>query len=139
MIRLAATVLALAVFTMPALAVDFDENDQGQIEFTMPSGNIGCVYTPQGGTDVYEPVDGGPELSCDRVEPSYVRVILGPLGKAKRYNDVGDASCCGSDNILDYGDVWKMDGFRCTSETTGLACKRGKHGFSISRKAIKTY
>ena len=139
MIRFVATTVTLVAIALPAAAAEFEPDEQGQISFAMPSGNIGCVYTPEGGTDVYEPVDGGPELSCDRVEPSYVRVILGPLGKTKRYNDVGDASCCGSDNILDYGDVWKMDGFRCTSEATGLACKRGKHGFSISRKAIKAY
>jgi hypothetical protein len=28
--------------------------------FVMPSGNIGCVYTPAGGTPVYQPADGGP-------------------------------------------------------------------------------
>ena len=139
MIRLAAAALALAAVTLPAHAVTFDENDQGQIEFVMPSGNVGCIYTPAGGTDIYEPAGGGPELSCDRVEPTYVRVILGPTGKAKRHNDVGDASCCGSDNVFDYGEVWKMDGFRCTSATTGLTCKRGPHGFSMSRKQIKTW
>jgi hypothetical protein len=123
----------------PALAVTFGENDQGQIEFTMPSGNIGCIYTPAGGTDTYEPMGGGPELSCDRVEPSYVRVMMGPSGKPKRYNNVGDASCCGSDNVFDYGEVWKFDGFRCTSSTSGLQCTRGGHGFTMSRKAITAY
>lgn len=139
MIRFAAAALMLAAISLPAHAVTFDENDQGQIEFTMPSGNIGCVYTPAGGTDVYEPAGGGPELACDRVEPAYVRVIMGPSGKAKRYNNVGDASCCGAENIFDYGEVWKFDGFRCTSSTSGLTCKRGGHGFSMSRAAIKTW
>lgn len=139
MIRLAAAALMLAAISLPAHAVTFDETDQGQIEFTMPSGNIGCIYTPAGGTDVYEPVGGGPELACDRVEPAYVRVVMGPSGKAKRYNNVGDASCCGADNIFDYGEVWKLDGFRCTSSTSGLTCKRGAHGFSMSRAAIKTW
>ena len=94
MIRASVTGLAILWFSAPALASDFTANDQGQIEFSLPSGNIGCVYTPEGGTDTYEPAGGGPELSCDRVAPSYVRVILGPEGKARRYNDVGDASCC---------------------------------------------
>ncbi|RVA23183.1 hypothetical protein EN935_28505, partial [Mesorhizobium sp. M7D.F.Ca.US.004.03.1.1] len=49
----------------------------GQIEFNTPSGNIGCIYTAKGGTSTYEPKDGGPELSCSRVEPSYVTIILG--------------------------------------------------------------
>ncbi|RUU64585.1 hypothetical protein EOD03_37370, partial [Mesorhizobium sp. M7A.T.Ca.TU.009.01.1.2] len=55
---------------------------EGQIEFNTPSGNIGCIYTAKGGTGTYEPKDGGPELSCSRVEPSYVTIILGPKGPA---------------------------------------------------------
>jgi hypothetical protein len=139
MIRASLLALGFLAAVTPAFAVTFDENGQGQIEFTMPSGNIGCVYTPAGGTDTYEPMGGGPELSCDRVEPSYVRVMMGPSGKPKRYNNVGDASCCGSDNVFDYGGVWKHDGFRCTSSEAGLKCSRGGHGFSMSRKAIKAY
>lgn len=137
--RLVTAVIALLAFAAPAFAADFEPDDQGQIEFTMPSGNIGCVYTPEGGTEVYEPVGGGPELACDRVEPSYVRVILGPDGKAKRHNDVGDASCCGSDNVFDYGEEWEYDGFVCESSMSGLRCSRDGHGFSMARKAIKTW
>ena len=139
MIRLTLTALALATLAAPALAIDFDESERGQIEFTLPSGNIGCIYTPEGGTDVYEPAGGGPELLCDRVAPSYVRVMLGPAGKAKRHTDVGDASCCGSDNVFDYGEVWEMDGFHCTSSTSGLRCARGSHGFTMSRKAVRSW
>ena len=139
MIRPTLLVLGFLATATPALAIDFDTNDQGQIEFMMPSGNAGCIYTPEGGTDVYQPVNGGPELSCDRVEPAYVRVTLGSHGKTKRYINVGDASCCGSDNIFNYGAVWKHDGYRCVSSDTGLSCNRGGHGFSMSRKAIKTW
>ena len=139
MIRPLAVAVALASLAGPSIAAEFKPDDQGQIEFTMPSGNIQCTYTPEGGTAVYDPVNGSPELSCDRVAPSYVRVVLSPTGKARRYNGVGDASCCSAGNVLDYGEVWKRAGFRCTSATTGLSCKRGKHGFSISRKAVKTY
>jgi hypothetical protein len=139
MIRPSLAVLGLIALAAPALAVDFAENDQGQIAFTMPSGNIGCIYTPAGGTDVYDPVDGGPELSCDRVEPSYARVMLGPYGKARRFNAVGDASCCGAENTFGYGAVWRHDGFRCVSSEAGLTCRRGGHGFSMSRKAVKTW
>ncbi|SFG82090.1 hypothetical protein [Ensifer sp. OV372] len=48
--------------------------------FAMPSGNIGCIYTPAGGTSVYQPADGGPELACDIVAPRYVRATLWPGG-----------------------------------------------------------
>ena len=133
--------IALAAFALstPALAHGFEPNDQGQIEFTMPSNNVGCIYTPAGGTDTYETADGGAELSCDRIEPAYIRVVLGASGKAKRYTNVGDASCCGSENIFEYGEVWSEGPFSCISATTGISCTRGSHGFSVSRKAVKVY
>lgn len=81
MIRFAAASLAFLMLAAPALAVEFEPNDQGFTEFNMPSGNIGCFYVPAGGTDVYKTSDGGAELSCDRVEPSYVRVMMGDSGK----------------------------------------------------------
>jgi hypothetical protein len=139
MIHHATAAFAMLALSAPALAVEFDADDQGQIEFTMPSNNVGCIYTPAGGTDTYETADGGAELSCDRVEPGYVRAVLASSGKAKRYNNVGDSSCCGSENIFEYGEVWSEGPFSCISSTTGLACARGSHGFSMSRKAVKIY
>ncbi len=56
MIRFAAASLAFFMLAAPALAVEFEPNDQGFTEFNMPSGNIGCFYTPAGGTDVYKTV-----------------------------------------------------------------------------------
>ncbi len=139
MIRFAAAAFAVALLTAPALAVEFEPNDQGQIEFTMPSNNVGCIYTPAGGTDVYKTSDGGAELACDRIAPAYVRVMLGESGKARRYTNVGDPSCCGAENYFEYGEVWSEGPFSCISSTTGLACTRGSHGFSMSRKAVKVY
>jgi hypothetical protein len=133
-----AAVAALAIST-PAMAIDFEKSDQGQIEFVMPSGNVGCIYTPAGGTSTYVTVDGGAELSCDRVSPPYVRVILRATGKARRYDNPGDASCCGSLNVFGYGQTWSERGFTCTSLGSGLKCRRGYHGFSISRTSIKVY
>src|SRR4051812_41011929 len=53
-----AGVAALVVLLgLPAKAYETQSmygNDEGQVEFTMPSGNIGCVYTPAGGTSFYE-------------------------------------------------------------------------------------
>ena len=76
LVLIAAVLLAIA----PAQAKQqvFVPEDDGQISFVMPSGNIGCIYTPRGGTPTYQPVDGGPEISCDRIAPSYVSITLGP-------------------------------------------------------------
>jgi hypothetical protein len=133
-----AAVAALAIFT-PAMAIEFEKTEQGQIEFVMPSGNVGCIYTPAGGTSTYATANGGAELSCDRVSPAYVRVILGASSKARRHDNPGDASCCGSANVFRYGQTWSEGGFTCTSLASGLKCRRGNHGFFISRTSIKVY
>jgi hypothetical protein len=76
-----ATLLALVfslTFASSGGAADrsFAPDENGQIVFVTPSGNIGCTYIPKGGTAMYTPDDGGPELGCDRIQPLYVR--LGP-------------------------------------------------------------
>ncbi|WP_426126855.1 hypothetical protein [Pararhizobium sp. PWRC1-1] len=108
-----------------------------QEEFVLPSGNIGCIYTPEGGTEVYQPADGGPELSCDRVEPRYVRATLSRKGAATLVNDVGDPSCCSARPVLDYGQAWTAGPFSCLSTRTGLSCERSDgHSFFLSRKRL---
>ena len=137
--HLALFTAAILASATPALASDFPANAAGQIEFGTPSGNIGCVYTPAGGTVVYQPVDGGPDLQCDRAQPTYQRVILGPHAAAKKYINVGDASCCGGEPVLAYGSTWAKGGFSCLSTVKGLVCSRGSHGFKVSKKSITVY
>lgn len=127
--------LFIGLLLMFPLAVHAEE----QVEFVLPSGNIGCIYTPKGGTGVYQPVDGGPELLCDRVAPSYARIILGPVGKAVLHRQVGDASCCSAEPVLAYGESWTAGPFTCEATTKGLACQRGKNGFVMSRSRLKVY
>jgi hypothetical protein len=113
--------------------------EDGVISFSTPTGNIGCTYIPAGGTGVYYPKDGGPELQCDRVEPSYLRFFLYRTGKAERFTNVGDVGCCSAENILVYGNSWSKGPFRCSSARDGLRCKRGKAGFFISRTGTSVY
>ena len=131
-IRFLWVAIAMLEISTPAFAAE-------QIEFVLPSGNIGCIYTPKGGVPNYQPVDGGPELSCDRVEPAYVRIILGPTGKAVLHKQVGDASCCSANLTLNYGGMWKTGPFVCKASTKGLDCRRGAHGFLMSRAQLKAY
>ncbi|MCV9998508.1 hypothetical protein OE766_09635 [Pararhizobium sp. YC-54] len=108
-----------------------------QEAFVLPSGNIGCIYTPEGGTKVYQPADGGPELSCDRIEPRYVRATLPRKGDATLVKDVGDQSCCPAGPVLDYGQTWTAGPFSCLSTRTGLSCERNDgHSFFLSRKRL---
>jgi hypothetical protein len=115
-------------------------SDGGRVEFSTPSGNIGCTYVPEGGTDVYVPQDGGPELQCDRVDPAYLRFFLHRAGKGEVFDNVGDASCCSAGNVLDYGNTWSIGAFTCISERTGLTCTRGDgNGFFISKAKTRVY
>lgn len=118
-------------------AVIFKADKNGQIDFVTPAKTIGCTYTPKGGTPVYKPADNGPELSCDRTEPQYVRVIMTPKS-IRRLDNVGDQGCCSDSNVLAHGARWSLPPFTCESSLTGLVCKRWDgRGFSISRTAIK--
>ena len=138
---LAAALLGLLGAPVYADDQELEANENGQVEFTMPSGNVGCIYTPEGGTDVYQPQDGGPELSCDRVEPSYVNVVLGPFGKGKRQNNPGEQGCCSLEQVFEYGNTAYFDGFVCYSETTGLSCETddAEHGFHMSKASIRVW
>jgi len=132
---------ALVFAAAPALAGPqvFPPNGGGQIDFATPSQNIGCIYTPQGGSGTYVPADGGPELQCDRVLPTYLRFTLSNSGAASVSGDVADASCCGSANILQYGSTWSEGPYVCKSSSSGLTCTRGSHGFQISKAVIEAH
>lgn len=134
--------LSFCAVLQPAAARAERQNfplQNGVVSFSTPTGNIGCIYIPAGGTDVYFPKDGGPELQCDRVEPVYLRLFLYKSGKAARFTNVGDASCCAAENVLVYGNIWSKGPFTCRSERAGLTCTRGRHGFFISRAKTRVY
>ena len=139
-VMLGATLAAALTLPTTAAEVELEASDSGQIEFVMPSGNIGCIVTPEGGTDVYQPEDGGPEIMCDRVEPEYVRVVLG-ADSAEELDEVADPSCCGADQVLQYGEWTTLEGFVCYSERTGLTCNTEDeaHGFKLARAGIETW
>ena len=133
---------ALAVlFGVPARAYEpqhFFANEEGQVAFVMPSGNIGCTYTPEGGTSVYQTWDGLAEIQCDRVEPDYVRAILGGQGEGVLLDDVGDAGCCSLTQRFEYDHVVTLGPFQCLSERRGLTCARADgHGFFLSRALVQ--
>ena len=110
---------------------------EGQVEFATPSHNVGCVYTPAGGTSWYKPADGGPELSCDRVKPTYVNVRMGAANEPQRVDNPGEQPCCQATNLLAYGKLWSAGPFSCGASGAGLACKRADgRGFTLSKKDV---
>jgi hypothetical protein len=139
LVLIAAFVLAVA--SVQAKEQVFVAEDDGQISFVMPSGNVGCIYTPRGGTPTYQPADGGPEISCDRIAPTYVNITLGPKGAAVLTKDPGEQGCCGGDNVFAYGNTVTFDGFMCSSSDAGLICETPdkKHGLCLSRTRTLHY
>jgi len=136
--------LAAAMFTAaPAAAEEqqFKAEPNGQITFVMPSNNIGCIYTPKGGTQTYQPTDGGPEISCDRIAPSYVNMTLGPKGPAVLTENPDEQPCCSGSNVFAYGNTAHLDGFVCTSSTAGLTCETPdkRHGFCVAKSRLLHY
>ena len=102
------------------------------VAFMAPSGNIGCIYIPSGGTDVYEPSEPGAELQCDRAEPEYVRVVL-PENGAARIVATDERGCCSGETIA-YGDRWVEGPYTCDVTDAGLSCASAAgHGFTLSR------
>ncbi|MET3925418.1 hypothetical protein [Devosia sp. 2618] len=135
-------VAAVAVLLgVPAKAFEMQQlypDDDGQTAFVTPSGNIGCIYTPEGGTSTYSTLNALAEIQCDRVEPNYVRAILSSEGKGIIERNVGDAGCCSLDQQLGYGHVVQLGSFQCLSERRGLSCAREDgHGFFLSRALVE--
>jgi hypothetical protein len=131
--------LWLPLASASAQQINFPGDGNGQITFVMPSHNVECTYTPAGGTPVYKPAGGGPELSCDRRAPKYIRLVMTP-GSVTRYDDVGDQGCCGTSNPFPYGSQWSRGPFACESADTGLVCRRSDgRGFSVSRERVEVF
>lgn len=110
-----------------------------QPSFMPPWGGINCIYTPRGGTHVYKPRDGGPELSCDRHSfGTYDRVYLGPKGPADIVPSPGDASCCSDEPVVQSGERWAKGPFSCEVIKDELVCRRDDGpGFAISRRRVR--
>lgn len=97
-----------------------------------PSGNIACIYTPAGGTAVYETADGRAELQCDRNEPQYLRVVMSELGPAQIVA-TDERGCCSGETVA-YGERWAEGPFSCEVTEAGIACTSAAgHGFTLSR------
>lgn len=143
MLRAFAVIAALALAACgqppapqaPTISADVAPPPVGQpVEFQLPSGNIGCVYVPAGGTAVYQTPDGRAELACDRVAPSYVRLVMSETGPATLLENLGEAPCC-SGETLAYGATWTQSPFTCQSAEASLSCANGDgHRFTLSRE-----
>src|SRR4051795_9866270 len=111
--------------------------------FVVPSKNTTCgILTAK------QPAGGGAGLYC---QSNYVKAspedAMGAAkllhsGKGKKINIGNDDSLAisnGSRPTLAYGKSWKHDSYTCVSRSTGLTCRRGSHGFFLSRESQRYF
>ena len=118
--------------------------------FQTPSGNIHCLLDDFGSENgQYEAYLRCDILQISSNEPRRPKDCEYEWGKAfglKNTNKRGflichsDTTYNGNAPVLNYGGVWTGSGFTCKSKRTGLSCHNAqRHGFTLSRKAQKTF
>ncbi|MGB8819536.1 MAG: hypothetical protein WCC66_16605 [Rhizobiaceae bacterium] len=137
---MAFSLMLLSLSFAKAETLSFPAQPSGIVQFTTPARDIGCTYIPFDGAGGIETGTGTqPELHCYRLTGKFNAASLGPSGKAKKLVVEGKLDCCKGRNVLAYGSTWVTGGFACTAQRIGITCRRGPHGFSISRSAITRY
>lgn len=111
----------------------------GIVQFSLPAGNIGCTYIPFNGAGGIETGTGTlPELHCYRISGRFEAVSLGPSGPARELRVTGKLDCCGA-NILAFGSTWATGGYECSAIRSGLTCRRGAHGFTLTGRGVERF
>ncbi len=112
--------------------------------FTMPSRLVQCAALSKGSSSW--PFRKG--LYCSaryikkRAYDGLGVVYLPPSGRARIVGSGNDILLMiGADKrpTLRYGANWRHGGYRCVSKRTGVECRRGSHGFRLSREATRLY
>ena len=111
--------------------------------FTTPSGNISCMF-------LAPPLASRPLVRCDirsglhpapastRCEFDWGAMELGSTGKG-RPGCISDTIAIRNAHPLVYGRTWRRGAFSCTSTVDGLTCRRGTHGFFLSRASWRAF
>jgi hypothetical protein len=131
MVRILLSILIMIVVLPPAIAAE------DWSLFMTPSGNIACQFRLDADKSIYC-VRRNPKISTASVPMLNAAIEMGK-GAATTSPYSGDVWYPDEAPKLPYGKSATLTGIKCTSKTTGLVCRRGKHGFSISQKAIKVY
>jgi hypothetical protein len=132
--RMTKIILSILIMMVVSLAAKAGEDWS---LFMTPSGNIACQFRLDADKSIYC-VRRDPKTSTASV-PILNAAIEMRKGAATTGPYWGDVWYPDEAPKLSYGKSIALTGIQCTSKTTGLVCKRGKHGFSISQKAIKVY
>jgi hypothetical protein len=115
--------------------------------FTVPSRNTTCGLVAAG-----EQEGVGAGLYCSStyvrgISPDYLPGVAFPHNRKARPTGLGNDLSLAADGdlpkaarpVLGYGRTWRRGGYTCVSRSTGLTCRRGSHGFLLSREKQSYY
>lgn len=109
----------------------------GTKRFTMPSGNIACLY--DSGLlrcDIFSGLKPEPRKECDFF---WKGVQLRADGRSK-FLCIIDTIYSENAPVLAYGSKWERGGIVCKSSTNGLRCHNpNRHGFFLSRELSRKW
>lgn len=136
------TLLCATVATL-ALSAGTRASPSSFTSFKTPSGNIGCISDSEGRGYLRCDIRSG--LRPQPRRPASCDLDYGHGLEMRRTG--GTYVLCAGDTALDpraavlgYGRVWRGNGFRCTSRTTGLTCSnQSGHGFFLSRESYRRF
>ncbi len=124
-----------------------DLSDEQSPGFTLPSGNIGCLFEQTGdGAHVrcdrrtYTGTPPPPPQQCQGDWGHSVGLTAGSRARPGCITDtvLGLRDQTDGSRPLRYGDAVLFRGIACTSTTTGVRCSTsGGHGFLLSRSTIR--
>ena len=122
----------------------------GSASFRTPTGRLACTIVenalvcdvrPQAGDKGFPKPDTDMSAQCRELAPSeWGNGVSLPRVSEAFPNCSTDVRVPDQDPpVLAYGSTWKRSGFTCQSESDGLTCTRGDHGFFANRDVIETH
>ncbi|HEY6886518.1 MAG TPA: DUF6636 domain-containing protein [Solirubrobacter sp.] len=136
-----ATPTATATAPAPALKSASFRTPTGRLACTIVEDALVCDVRPQAGDKGFPKPDTHISPECQEVAASeWGNGVSLPRAAEAFPNCSTDVRVPDSDPpTLAYGRTYERDGFTCRSESKGLTCTRGDHGFFANRDVIETH
>jgi hypothetical protein len=133
----------------PAKSISVVPVDVEFTHFASPSGNIACVITGSGDSELVtrgvrcdiDERDWSPPPRPADCELDYGQGVVLGVGEAAQLLCTGDTTIGRDTEPLAYGDAITAGPIRCESAQSGITCRdvESGHGFSISREAYQLF
>jgi hypothetical protein len=125
----------------PSLSSASFRTPTGRLACTILENALVCDVRPQPGDKGFPKPDKDISPECQELAPSeWGNGVSLPRATEAFPNCSTDVRVPDSDPpTLAYGRTYERDGFTCLSESKGLTCTRGDHGFFANRDVIETH